>query len=101
MARNAASRAAQEKLKLDRIQSALVPLVGLPAFVDFMQLISDLKDEAVANSVSFETCASERNSLVSKGEVLTYLNILQAYDGQIEQQELHAQAVAEQMAPQD
>lgn len=73
---------AQEKLKLDRIQQAMTPLVGIPAFNDFMQLISDLKDEAVGNSVGFETVASERNSLVSKGEVLTYINILSLYENE-------------------
>lgn len=73
---------AQEKLKLDRIQQAMTPLVGIPAFNDFMRLISDLKDEAVGNSVGFETVASERNSLVAKGEVLTYINILQLYESE-------------------
>ena len=72
---------------MDRIQQAMTPLVGIPAFVEFMALVKDLKDEAVANSVSFETSASERNSLVSKGEVLAYLNILNVYQGQVEQQE--------------
>lgn len=86
MAKSAAQKA-QEKLKMDRIQQAMQPMTGLPAFTDFMALITDLKDEAVANSVSFETSASERNSLVSKGEVLAYLNILNVYQGQKDQQE--------------
>ncbi len=86
MAKSAAQKA-QEKLKMDRIQQTMTPLVGIPAFVEFMVLVGDLKDEAVANSVSFETSASERNSLVSKGEVLAYLNILNVYQGQVEQQE--------------
>ncbi len=100
MARTSAAQAAQQKLKLDRIRLALTPLVGLPEFVKFMGLIADLKDEAVANSVSFETCASERNSLVSKGEVLAYLNIIQTYQGEVEQQELQAQELQQQASGQ-
>jgi hypothetical protein len=96
MARKSAAQVAQEKLKLDRIQAAMTPLVGIPAFVEFMQLIKDLKDEAVANSVSFETSASERNSLVSKGEVLSYLNIIQTYEGELEQQEAQIRAAQQE-----
>lgn len=93
MARKSAAEAAREKLKLDRLRSAMQPLVGLPEFEKFMGLIEDLKNEAVANSVSFETCASERNSLVSKGEVLAYLNIIQVHHGELEQQEAAARAM--------
>lgn len=75
----------QTKLKLDRIQEAVAPLTGLPAFTDFVTVLRDLKDEAVANSVSFDTVANERNSLVAKGEVLAYLNILGVCDSQKEQ----------------
>lgn len=82
MPRKSAAQVAQEKLKLDRIQQAMIPLVGIPAFNDFMRLVSDLKDEAVGNSVGFDTVASERNSLVAKGEVLCYLNILTLYEGE-------------------
>ena len=77
----------------------MTPLVGLPEFEKFMGLIADLKDEAVANSVSFETCASERNSLVSKGEVLAYLNIIQVYQGEVENQEALARAAQEEQHP--
>ena len=72
------------------------PLVGMTAFTDFMKLIYDLKDEAVGNSVGFETVASERNSLVAKGEVLSYLNIISVYEGQKEQQEQMLQFEQEQ-----
>jgi len=74
----------QAKLKLDRIQEAIQPLVGIPEFTEFMEIVRNLKDEAVANSLDFQTVASERNSLVSKGEVLCYLNVLNIYDGQKE-----------------
>jgi len=86
---------AANKLKLDRIQEAVQPLVGLPQFEEFVELLRDLKDEAVANSVSFETSASERNSLVAKGEILAYLNILGVCDGQKEQFDNYAQSQAE------
>lgn len=86
---------AEEKLKLDRIQAAMLPLVGQPAFTDFMAVIRDLKDEAVGNSVAFETVASERHCLVSKGEVLTYLNILGVYESQLEQLAQHNEQAQE------
>jgi hypothetical protein len=86
MARKSSAQIAQEKLKLDRIQAAMTPLVGIPAFTEFMKLISDLKDEAVGNSVGFETVASERNSLVAKGEVMCYLNIITLYEGEMAKQ---------------
>lgn len=98
MPRKSAAQAAQEKLKLDRIQQAMTPLVGLPEFVNFMKLIEDMKDEAVGNSVGFETVASERNSLVAKGEVLTYLNILSVYEGEKDKQEQMFQFQQEQEA---
>jgi hypothetical protein len=79
------TRTAQKKLQLDRIQAAITPLVGLPQFADFMEIVRDLKDEAVAASVSFETVASERNSLVAKGEVMAWINLLAIYESQKEQ----------------
>lgn len=90
----------QDRLKMDRIQEALQPLVGIPQFNDFIEILRDLKDEAVANSVSFETAASERNSLVAKGEILAYLNILGVYDGQKEQFDALQEQQAEQRANQ-
>ena len=90
----------QDRLKMDRIQEAMQPLVGIPQFNDFIEILRDMKDEAVANSVSFETAASERNSLVSKGEILAYLNILGVYDGQKEQFDALAEQQAEQRSNQ-
>jgi len=78
------SSVAAEQLKLDRIQAAIQPLVGLPQWDAFVQVLRDLKEEAVANSVAFDTVANERNSLVAKGEVLCYLNILTVADSQRE-----------------
>ena len=80
---------------MDRIQAAIIPLIGYPDFVDFMETIRQMKDEAVEFSVSFEGVATERQSLVSKGEVRTYLNILSIYDGQREQMEQVAEEAAQ------
>ena len=93
------AKKAPQKLQLDRIQAAMTPLIAYPAFAEFMNIIRDLKDDAVSNSVSFETVASERNSLVSKGEVLAYLNILGVYESQLEQADALAEHMAEQVAP--
>ena len=78
----------------------MTPLVGIPAFTEFMKLVTDLKDEAVGNSVGFDTVASERNSLVAKGEVLSYLNILSVYEGEKDKQEQMLQFQQEQEAQQ-
>jgi hypothetical protein len=85
------------QLKLDRIQAAIQPLTGLPQWDDFVEVLRDLKEEAVANSVNFDTVGSERKSLVSKGEVLCYINILGVCDSQKEQFDAEEQARVEQL----
>lgn len=72
---------------------AMTPLVGLPQFAAWIAMITELKDEAVAYSIDSETVKSERESLVVKGEIRTYLNIINTYKGEIEQQEAAARAM--------
>ena len=85
--------------KQRRIQQAMFPLIGDDRFLKFMEVLKELKDEAVEFSVSHDGVRDERVSLVSKGEVRTYLNILavcESYKLQAEQTEATRQERAEQ-----
>lgn len=70
---------------MERIEAAMTPLVGIPQFADYIEMLKELKDEAVAYSVDSDTVKSDRESLVVKGEIRAYLNQINIYRGQIEQ----------------
>jgi hypothetical protein len=96
------ARKSQAQIKQDRIRMAMTPLVGLPQFASWIAMITELKDEAVAYSVDSETVKSDRESLVVKGEIRTYLNIINTFKGEVEQQEAAARAMeAERLQTQD
>lgn len=78
----------------------MTPLVGLPQFQKWMELIGELKNEAVAFSVDSDTVKSERESLVVKGEIRTYINLENIYRSEVEQLEAQARHEAEQRASQ-
>lgn len=72
------------------------PLVGIPQFAEYIAMLGELKDEAVAYSVDSDTVKSDRESLVVKGEIRAYLNQIAIYKGEVEQLEQQARAEAEQ-----
>lgn len=65
--------------KRQRLTQAMTPLVGLPQFGDFMELIGELRDGAVERAVMPETLKNQRMTLASAGEVRAYLDILSIY----------------------
>ena len=78
----------------------MAPLCGMSQFADYMVMLSELKDEAVAYSVDSDTVKSDRESLVVKGEIRAYLNQINIYRGQLEQLEAKAQHEEEQRTAQ-
>jgi len=92
------ARKSQQQIKLDRIRAAMTPMVALPQFANYIAVITELKDEAVAYSVDSDTVKSDRESLVVKGEIRAYLNQINIYKGELEQLEAQARAEAEQRA---
>ena len=66
--------------KQNRLTQAMFALKDNEHFRRFMELLADLKDDAVTFSVSHEGIQSERVSLAAKGEVRAYLNIIGAYE---------------------
>lgn len=65
-----------------RMESAVFPLVGDPRFQDFMELMAQLKDEAIEFACSHDAVTSSRATLAALGEVRTYRNILSIYENQ-------------------
>lgn len=90
------ARKSNAQIKLDRIRAAMSPLSTLPQFATYMGMMGELKDEAVSYSVDSETVKSERESLVVKGEIRAYLNLINIWKGEVEQLEAQAKAEAEQ-----
>jgi hypothetical protein len=90
------ARKSKAQVQMDRIEAAMIPLVGIPQFADFMALVTDLKNEAVAFSVDSDTVKSDRESLVVKGEIRCYINLENIYRGQLEQVEAKARHEEEQ-----
>ena len=92
------ARKSEKKAAMDRVQASMMPLCTYPEFEKFMEEVRQMKDDAVRYMVDHTSVASERESLVARGEVRAYLWLLETYRGQREQME---QRVAEQQAPQD
>ena len=67
--------------------AAMTPLCLLPEFEKFIHTVREMKDGAVEYMVNHQSVASERESLVAKGEVRAYLWILETYKAQKEQLE--------------
>lgn len=73
-----------------RLQQAMFPLMGDDRFHAFMDLLEDMKNEAVGYYVDNDSIKCDRLSLAARGEVRAYLNILAVRDSfreQIEQRE--------------
>ncbi len=74
--------------------AAMTPLCALPEFEKFIESVREMKDDAVSYMVNHTSVASERESLVAKGEVRAYLWIIQTFEAQRE-------ALEAQMADQE
>jgi hypothetical protein len=89
-------RKSREQILQEKLTASMLPLCALPEFETFIEVVRLAKDEAVRLSIDFEGVKSERGSLVLKGEVRTYLNLLDIYEAQRELLGQHAkQAMAE------
>ena len=74
----------------------MTPLVLLPSFQNWIEVLRQTKDGAVQYMVDHTAIANERESLVARGEVRAYLTIIHDYEAQREQLEAQAQSVSEQ-----
>lgn len=89
-------RKSRDQLLQEKLTASMLPLCASPEFETFIEVVRLAKEEAVRLSVDFEGIKSERGSLVLKGEVRCYLNLLDIYEAQREQLEQQARAEAEQ-----
>lgn len=71
--------------KQRRLQQAMFPLMGDDRFHAFMDLLEDMKNEAVGYYVDNDSIKCDRLSLAARGEVRAYLNILAVRDNYQEQ----------------
>jgi len=90
------ARKSREQILQEKLEASMLPLCASPEFETFIEVVRLAKDEAVRLSIDFEGIKSERGSLVLKGEVRCYLNILDIYEAQREQIEAQARAYQEQ-----
>ena len=86
----------QQKDREQRIE-AMQPLVLLPSFQKWIEMLRATKDAAVQYMVDHTSVAQEREHLAAVGEVRAYLAIIQDYEAQREQ--LEAVAEHERNAP--
>lgn len=89
-------RKPRQQEERDKLIAAMQPLSLLPEFQKFISQVQEMKDGAVQYMVNHTTVASERESLVAKGEVRAYLWIIETHRAQLEQ--LEAQMLAAQSA---
>jgi hypothetical protein len=91
---NSRERAAD---KQRRLEQAIFPLLGDPRFQSFMELLEEMKDEAVSYYVDNDSIKDERLSMASRGEVRAYLTIIAVRDTYLQRQE-QIDAQREEMA---
>jgi len=91
-------RKSREQILQEKLTASMLPLCASPEFETFIEVVRLAKDEAVRLSIDFEGIKSERGSLVLKGEVRCYLNLLDIYEAQREQLEAQARHIQEQQA---
>jgi len=92
------ARKARQQEERDKLVAAMQPLSLLPEFQKFIAQVEEMKDGAVQYMVNHMTVASERESLVAKGEVRAYLWIIETHRAQLEQYEAQIKFEAEQNA---
>jgi len=81
----------------EKLIEAMTPLVLLPAFQNWIEVLRQNKDGAVQYMVDHTTVSSQRESLAACGEVRAYLTIISDYEAQRQQLE---QKIAEQQQSQ-
>lgn len=80
----------------DAMVEAMTPLVLLPSFQNWIEVLRQTKESAVQYMINHTAVANERETLAAIGEVRAYSAIIQDYEAQREQLEQQARAEAEQ-----
>lgn len=62
------------------ISAAIAPLLGHPNFENFVQLIRQMREQAIEDACTDSVVADERASMAAIGEIRTYKAILDTYD---------------------
>lgn len=63
--------------KARKLEQAMFPLISDPRFsVDFMGVLREQRDEAVAYAISHDSVRDERRTLAALGEIRAYNDIL-------------------------
>lgn len=80
----------QKQERNNRVQAAMTPLVGDPRFVEFIDLVRELQDEAVSFSVTDDCIKSDNSLYAALGEVRAYRDIIGIFENFSHQAEQNA-----------
>ena len=63
-----------------QLRAAMADLIRLPSFGHFIDYLRDMRENAITDSINDAVASSDRLSLVAKGEVRCYTDIIRTYD---------------------
>lgn len=75
------------RLRMKRIQQAMLPLIGDSRFSSFMDEVEQQQKAAVIDACNERVIASERLSLATIGEIRAYDGLITFYQSQLDQVE--------------
>ena len=84
----------EQKEKARRIQAAMFPLIGDTRFLEFVEVLRDLREQAVAFAVSHDSVKDARATTRTLGEIAAYNDIIGVadnYKAQLDEQQAMAE----------
>lgn len=59
----------------------MMPLVGIPAFEKFMELVDEMREQSIAFAASGDGVRNQRETLAALGEVRCYSDLMALHTG--------------------